>query len=68
MLQKWSNWWDDTEEDQYGELDINTTGALKLARIATRELVKHRKKGVVLITASLAGYMVSQSGGSKNVC
>lgn len=57
--QTWSNWWDDTEEDRYAELDINTTGALKLSRIAVRSLVAKGKRGVILIVASLAGYMVS---------
>lgn len=54
----WSNWWDDTEEDRYAELDINVNHALKLSRIAMRALLGKRKKGVVLITASLAGYQV----------
>lgn len=54
----WSNWWDDTEEDRYAELDINVNHALKLSRIAMRVLLGKRKKGVVLITASLAGYQV----------
>lgn len=57
----WSNWWNDTEEDRYAELDINVTHALKLSRIAMRALLGKRKKGVVLITASLAGYQVRMS-------
>lgn len=58
-LQAWSNWWDDTEDDRYAELDINVTHALKLSRIAMRALLSRGKRGVILIVASLAGYAVS---------
>ncbi|EPE34671.1 NAD(P)-binding Rossmann-fold containing protein [Glarea lozoyensis ATCC 20868] len=52
----WSNFWDDTEEDGYAALDVNVTHAIKLTRIAMRALLRKGKKGVILITASLAGY------------
>lgn len=55
-LQAWSNFWDDTEEDDYKELAINATHPMKLTRIAIRNLLRAGKKGVVLIVASLAGY------------
>lgn len=54
----WSNWWDDTEDDRYAELDINVTHALKLSRIAMRALLSRKKQGVILIVASLAGFTV----------
>ncbi|CAK7244581.1 MAG: hypothetical protein STHCBS139747_006125 [Sporothrix thermara] len=52
----WSSFWDDTEEDGYKQVDVNVTHPLKLSRIAIRSLVQHKKPGVVLIVASLAGY------------
>ncbi|KAH8668177.1 hypothetical protein BGZ60DRAFT_505571 [Tricladium varicosporioides] len=54
----WSNFWDDTEEDGYAQVDININHPIKLARIAIRSLLKANKKGVFLITASLAGFSV----------
>lgn len=57
----WSNWWDDTEDDRYAELDINVTHALKLSRIAMRALLSRKKQGVILIVASLAGFAVGSS-------
>jgi NAD(P)-dependent dehydrogenase (short-subunit alcohol dehydrogenase family) len=55
-IKSWSNFWDDTEEDGYAALDINVTHAIKLTRIAMRALLRKGKKGVILITASLAGF------------
>ncbi|KAH6680388.1 hypothetical protein B0J14DRAFT_578524 [Halenospora varia] len=52
----WSNFWDDTEADGYAQVDININHPIKLARIAIRSLLKANKKGVFLITASLAGF------------
>ncbi|KAI9833780.1 MAG: hypothetical protein M1819_003513 [Sarea resinae] len=51
-----SNFWDDPEtDDHYALLDINTTHVIKLTRLAIRALLSADKKGVVLITASVAG-------------
>ncbi|KAL4935970.1 hypothetical protein BDV06DRAFT_233820 [Aspergillus oleicola] len=52
----WSNFWDDTEEDDYAAVQINVNHPLKLTRIATRALLRRNKKGVVLLMASIAGY------------
>ena len=54
--QSWSNFWDDTEEDGYAQVNININHPLKLSRIAIRALLGKNKKGVILITASIAGY------------
>ena len=55
-METWSNFWDDTEEDGYSQVDINVIHPLKLSRIAIRALLRKNKKGVILITASLAGF------------
>lgn len=65
--QEWSNWWSDTEEDRYAELDINVTHVLKLSRIAMRALLSHGKKGVIAITASQAGYAVCMGSLQLNI-
>ncbi|TVY68906.1 Short-chain dehydrogenase reductase 3a [Lachnellula suecica] len=52
----WSNFWDDTEEDDYAQVAINVNHPIKLARIAIRALLRKGKKGVFLITASIAGF------------
>ncbi|KAI9368017.1 hypothetical protein BJX61DRAFT_550761 [Aspergillus egyptiacus] len=52
----WSNFWDDTETESYGSVQINVNHPLKLTRIAIRALLSRNKKGVVLIVASMAGY------------
>ncbi|KAK2629235.1 hypothetical protein QTJ16_000055 [Diplocarpon rosae] len=57
----WSNFWDDTEEDRYAEVDININHPIKLSRIAIRALLSKNKKGVILITASVAGFAGSLS-------
>jgi len=57
----WSNFWDDTEEDDYAELKINVTHPLKLSRIAIRALLGKNKKGVILIMTSLAGFQGTYS-------
>jgi NAD(P)-dependent dehydrogenase (short-subunit alcohol dehydrogenase family) len=56
LLQSWSNFWDNTEEERYAEVDINVNHPIKLTRIAIQALLSKNKKGVVLITASIAGY------------
>lgn len=55
-MQTWSNFWDDTEEDGYKQMEINSTHPMKLTRIAIRSLLGANKKGVILIVSSLAGY------------
>ncbi|RDW94818.1 NAD(P)-binding Rossmann-fold containing protein-14 [Coleophoma crateriformis] len=52
----WSNFWDDTEDDGYSQVDINVTHPMKLSRIAIRSLLGRNKKGVILCVASLAGF------------
>lgn len=54
--QSWSNWWDDTEDDGYAQIEVNVNHALKLARIATRALLSENKRGTIQIVASIAGY------------
>ncbi|TPX10395.1 uncharacterized protein E0L32_008614 [Thyridium curvatum] len=51
-----SNFWEDLEDDRYRLLDINVGHAIQFTRVGIRELVHHKKKGVVLIVGSLAGY------------
>ncbi|KAJ5559799.1 NAD(P)-binding protein [Penicillium frequentans] len=52
----WSNFWDDTESDDYKAVQVNINHPIKLTRIATRALLGRNKKGVVLIMASMTGY------------
>ncbi|KAJ5457341.1 NAD(P)-binding protein [Penicillium desertorum] len=52
----WSNFWDDTETESYGSVQINVNHPLKLTRIAIRALISRNKKGVVLIMSSMARY------------
>jgi len=42
-------------------MDINVSGAIKLTRIAIRAFLSENKKGVVLIIASIAGYVATYS-------
>ncbi|KAK5165009.1 hypothetical protein LTR04_001547 [Oleoguttula sp. CCFEE 6159] len=51
----WSNFWDDTEDESYAQIAINVSHPIKLTRIAMRALLSKDKKGVVVITASVAG-------------
>lgn len=51
----WSNFWDDTEGDDYKTVAINITHPIKLTRIAMRALLSANKKGVVCLVASTAG-------------
>ncbi|KAI9761865.1 MAG: hypothetical protein M4579_000805 [Chaenotheca gracillima] len=55
----WSSFWDDTATDHYAELDINVSHPIKLTRLAMQSFMKKGKKGVVLIVASIAGYLPS---------
>ncbi|KAI9779422.1 MAG: hypothetical protein M1839_007387 [Geoglossum umbratile] len=58
---EWSNFWSDTEEDGYAQLEINTAHPIKLTRIALRALAGKDKPGVVLIVASIVGLLPSYS-------
>ena len=51
----WSGFWEDTETDRYASLDINVGHVVKMTRLATRALVSHGKKGVILPIASVGG-------------
>lgn len=51
----WSNFWDDTEEEGYATIKINTEHPLKLTRLAIRALLGEDKKGVIVEVASGAG-------------
>lgn len=51
---KWSNFWDDTEEDDYKTFAINVNHPLKLTRMAIRALLSAKKKGVICLVASAA--------------
>jgi NAD(P)-dependent dehydrogenase (short-subunit alcohol dehydrogenase family) len=55
-VKSFSNFWDDTEEDSYAQVDINVNHPMKLSRIAIRSMLGKKKKGVILVVASLAGY------------
>ena len=65
MRKAWSNFWDDTEGDGYSQVDINVNHPMKLSRIAIRALLGKNKKGVILITASLAGFQVGDRGATR---
>lgn len=54
-LQKWSSFWEDTEENGYDSVVINVNHPIKLTRIAIQALLSKNKKGVVCILASVAG-------------
>ncbi|KAK7705952.1 hypothetical protein SLS57_009869 [Botryosphaeria dothidea] len=51
-----SNFWTDTEDDDYATVAVNVTAPIKLTRIAVRALLRANKRGVVLLVASIAGY------------
>ncbi|KAH7032149.1 15-hydroxyprostaglandin dehydrogenase [Macrophomina phaseolina] len=51
-----SNFWTDTEADDYATVSVNVTAPIKLTRIAMRALLRKNKKGVVLLVSSIAGY------------
>ncbi|KAH0840987.1 hypothetical protein AYO21_10536 [Fonsecaea monophora] len=51
-----SNFWEDLEDDRYRLLDVNVGHAIQFTRIGIRELLRHKKKGVIMIVGSLAGY------------
>ncbi|CAH0045629.1 unnamed protein product [Clonostachys solani] len=51
----WSSFWADRETERYAQLDINLGHPIKLTRIAIRACLGRNKKGVVIITSSIAG-------------
>ncbi|CAI6088218.1 hypothetical protein V2G26_018694 [Clonostachys chloroleuca] len=51
----WSSFWGDRETERYAQLDINLGHPIKLTRIAIRACLGRNKKGVVIITSSIAG-------------
>ncbi|KAL1887990.1 hypothetical protein Sste5346_009872 [Sporothrix stenoceras] len=50
-----TGFWNDAEEDKYAALEVNLGHPIKLSRIAIRALSSRGKKGVVVITSSIAG-------------
>ncbi|KAI8680418.1 hypothetical protein NCS57_00322300 [Fusarium keratoplasticum] len=52
---EWSSFWGDRETKRYAELDINLGHPIKLSRIAIRACLRKNKKGVVIVTSSIAG-------------
>jgi NAD(P)-dependent dehydrogenase (short-subunit alcohol dehydrogenase family) len=54
-FQERNGFWSEREDASYSLLDINLGHVIKLTRIALRTFVKNSKKGVVLVTSSIAG-------------
>jgi NAD(P)-dependent dehydrogenase (short-subunit alcohol dehydrogenase family) len=54
-FQEQTGFWGDEEHEAYALLNINLGHPIKLTRIAIRTFVKHQKRGVVLVTSSIAG-------------
>ena len=52
---KFSNFWDDSEQDSYKAMRINVDHPIKLTRLAMRALAGANKQGVVCLVASTAG-------------
>ncbi|KAJ5767452.1 NAD(P)-binding protein [Penicillium manginii] len=52
---KWSNFWQDPEDETYDSIAINVNHPMKLTRIAIQALLSRNKKGVVCIIGSIAG-------------
>jgi len=52
---RWSNFWDDDEEEAYKMIQINVNHPVKLTRLAMRALAGAEKQGVVCLVASTAG-------------
>ncbi|KAF2703720.1 NAD(P)-binding protein [Pleomassaria siparia CBS 279.74] len=50
-----SNFWDDTEEDGYKQVEVNVSHPIKLTRMAIRKSVARGKRASVCIIASIAG-------------
>ncbi|KAK3115931.1 hypothetical protein LTR53_004262 [Teratosphaeriaceae sp. CCFEE 6253] len=67
---RWSNFWDDTDEESYRMLRINIDHPIKLTRLAMRALAGAEKRGVVCLVASTAGirgnYFASLYAASKH--
>ncbi|KAI9835774.1 MAG: hypothetical protein M1819_001953 [Sarea resinae] len=51
----WSNFYDDTEEDDYAQININLVHPLKFSRMAIRALLGRNKKGVIMLVSSTSG-------------
>ncbi|KXT15705.1 hypothetical protein AC579_145 [Pseudocercospora musae] len=66
----WSNFWDDSEENEYKTIQINVNHPIKFSRIAMRALAGAEKQGVVCLIASSAGirgnYLASLYATSKH--
>ncbi|KAK0865528.1 hypothetical protein LTS02_005330 [Friedmanniomyces endolithicus] len=52
---RWSNFWDDTDEENYKLLRINIDHPVKFTRLAMRALAGAEKQGVVCLVGSTAG-------------
>ncbi|KAK0307004.1 hypothetical protein LTR91_014586 [Friedmanniomyces endolithicus] len=66
---RWSNFWDDTDEEDYKLLRINVDHPIKFTRLAMRALAGAKKQGVVCLVGSTAGiranYFASLYSASK---
>ncbi|KAK0354700.1 hypothetical protein LTR91_012282 [Friedmanniomyces endolithicus] len=66
---RWSNFWDDTDEENYKLLRINIDHPVKFTRLAMRALAGAEKQGVVCLVGSTAGiranYFASLYSASK---
>ena len=52
---RWSNFWDDEEDEGYAAVRINVEHPIKLSRMAIRALLRRDKKGVILCVSSASG-------------
>jgi NAD(P)-dependent dehydrogenase (short-subunit alcohol dehydrogenase family) len=66
---RWSNFWDDSEDEYYKMLRINVDHPIKFTRLAVKALAGAEKQGVVCLVASTAGiranYIASLYSASK---
>ncbi|KAK0278778.1 hypothetical protein LTR35_009043 [Friedmanniomyces endolithicus] len=66
---RWSNFWDDSDEESYKMLRINIDHPVKFTRLAMRALAGAEKQGVVCLVGSTAGiranYFASLYSASK---
>ena len=54
-LQKWSHFWNDTEDQSYKTVQVNIEHPVKATRLALRSFLRAKKPGVVLHISSIGG-------------